>query len=153
MIYFVRNKNNMKSIRHFGIVVEDLEKSLHFYQDLLGLKTKRDMQEEGIFIDAILGLKKVKVHTVKIASDEGDTLVELLEYASHKGKPRDRYEIFDLGASHIAFTVEEIDDEYQRLKERGISFISEPQVSADGKAKVVFCYDPDGVPVELVQEL
>ena len=31
----------MKAIRHFGIVVEDLEKSLHFYQDLLGLKIFR----------------------------------------------------------------------------------------------------------------
>ena len=37
-------------IRHFGIVVGDIEKSLHFYKDLLGFKIQRDMLEEGEFI-------------------------------------------------------------------------------------------------------
>ena len=143
----------MKAIRHFGIVVSDLEKSLHFYRDLLGLKIKRDMLEEGEFIDTILGLQDVRVHTVKMISQSGDTLVELLEYASHEGEKREHYEIFDIGASHVAFTVEDIDQEYQKLQQEGISFTCEPQVSPDGKAKVTFCFDPDGVPVELVQQL
>jgi len=143
----------MKTIRHFGIVASNIEKSLHFYRDLLGLKIQRDMLEEGEFIDAILGLRGAKVRTVKMAAENGDTLVELLEYQSHKGKKREDYEIFDLGASHVAFTVHDVAEEYQKLKEQGISFTCEPQVSPDGKAKVTFCYDPDGVPVELVQEL
>lgn len=143
----------MKAVRHFGIVVQDMEKSLHFYRDLLGLRIKRDMQEEGEFIDTILGLQKVKVHTVKMASDNGDTFVELLEYASHKGEKREHYEIFDLGASHVAFTVENVEQVYAHLKEQGIAFTCPPQVSPDGKAKVTFCFDPDGVPIELVQEL
>lgn len=143
----------MKNIRHFGIVVQDLEKSLRFYRNLLGLEIKRDMQEEGEFIDTILGLKNVRVRTVKMVSQNGESLVELLEYASHKGKKRENDEIFDLGASHVAFTVEDVDQEYKRLRAQGISFTCEPQISPDGKAKVTFCYDPDGVPVELVQEL
>ena len=143
----------MKAIRHFGIVVQNMEKSLHFYRDLLGLQIKRDMQEEGEFIDTILGLQKVKVHTVKMVSDNGDTLVELLEYTSHEGKRRENYEIFDVGASHVAFTVENADAEYERLQEAGVRFNCSPQVSPDGKAKVTFCYDPDGVPIELVEEL
>ena len=143
----------MKAIRHFGIGVSDLEASLHFYRDLLGLEIKRDMVEEGIFIDAILGLQGVKVRTVKMAAANGDTLVELLEYASHQGKKRENYEIFDLGASHVAFTVENVEKEYRKLQEQGVVFTCEPQVSPDGKAKVTFCYDPDGVPIELVQEL
>lgn len=143
----------MKTIRHFGIVVSDLEKSLHFYRDLLGLTIKRDMLEEGEFIDTILGLQDVRVHTVKMISQSGDMLVELLEYASHEGKKREHYEIFDIGASHVAFTVENVDQEYQKLQQEGISFTCEPQVSPDGKAKVTFCFDPDGVPVELVQQL
>lgn len=143
----------MKNIRHFGIVVQDMEKSLHFYRDLLGLEIRRNMLEEGEFIDTILGLRGVKVRTVKMASANGSTLVELLEYATHKGKERENYKIFDFGASHVAFTVEDVDREYERLKENGIRFTCSPQVSPDGKAKVTFCFDPDGVPVELVQEL
>ena len=143
----------MKNMRHFGIVVQDVAESLHFYRDLLGLEIKRDMQEEGEFIDTILGLKNVRVRTVKMISKNGEALLELLEYASHKGKKRENDEIFDLGASHVAFTVEDVDQEYKRLRAQGVSFICEPQISPDGKAKVTFCYDPDGVPVELVQEL
>lgn len=143
----------MKAVRHFGIVVSDIEKSLHFYQNLLGLKIKLDMLEEGEFIDTILGLQNVQVKTVKMESENGDTLVELLEYRSHKGKKRENYQIFDLGASHIAFTVEDVDAAYERLKGSGVSFNCPPQISSDGKAKVTFCFDPDGVPVELVEEL
>ncbi|SRR3989338_7912242 len=143
----------MKAVRHFGIVTNDIEKSLLFYRDLLGLKIRRDVLEGGEFVSTILGLKQVKVRTVKMLAENGDTLVELLEYQSHRGKERENYEIFDLGASHIAFTVKDVGEEYQRLQEKGIRFISSPQVSPDGKAKVAFCLDPNGVPIELVQEL
>jgi len=142
----------MKKIRHFGIVVSDIEKSLHFYRDILGLQTKRDMLEEGDFIDAILGLKGVKVRTVKMVADDGN-LIELLWYQSHKGKKIENKEIFDIGASHPSFTVENLDYEYKRLKENGVKFNCPPQISPKGKVKVVFCYDPDGVPVELVEEI
>ena len=37
----------MKTIRHFGIVVSDIEKSIHFYKDFLGLKIQKDMLEQG----------------------------------------------------------------------------------------------------------
>ena len=142
----------MKNIRHFGIVVTDMEKSLEFYRDMLGFKIKIDALEEGKFIDAILGLKDVKVRTIKMFADDGN-LIELLWYQSHKSKQIENKEIFDIGASHPAFTVENLDEEYKRLKEKGIKFISLPQISPNGKAKVAFCYDPDGVPVELVEEL
>jgi len=143
----------MKNVRHFGIVVTDMEKSLKFYRDLLGLKVKVDAQEEGLFIDAIIGLKNTKVRTVKMFADNGDTLVELLCYVSHKRECRENNEIFNIGASHPAFTVENLEEEYNRLKDKGIKFISLPKISPNGKAKVAFCYDPDGVPVELVEEI
>jgi catechol 2,3-dioxygenase-like lactoylglutathione lyase family enzyme len=143
----------IKTVRHFGIVTKDMGKSLHFYCDLLGLKIKKEMLEKGKFIDTILGLKNVKVRTVKMIAKEGSTLIELLEYRSHKGKQRENYEIFDLGASHLAFTVDNLDKEYKRLKKAGVKFISAPRVSPDGKAKVAFCQDPNYVPVELVEEL
>ncbi len=142
----------MKSIRHFGIVVSDLDKALHFYRDLLGLKIKRDMSERGKFIDSITGLKNVRVRTVKMSADDGN-LIELLWYESHKRKPRENNELPNIGASHPAFMVEDIDYEYKKLKENGIKFNCPPQISPDGKAKVTFCYDPDGTPIELVEIL
>lgn len=142
----------MKSIRHFGIVVNDLEKSLHFYRDLLGLKIQREMMEEGEFIDNISALQKVKVKTIKMSADSG-SLVELLWYKSHPRKPNLKKEICEIGASHLAFTVDNLDYEYKRLKENGVKFNCPPQISPDGKAKVTFCRDPDGTLIELVEEI
>jgi len=143
----------MKAIRHFGIVVSDIEKSLYFYRDLLGLKIKIDALEEGNFINTISGLKNIKVRTVKMLADKGDTLIEFLWYKSHPRKRRKNNDIYNIGASHPAFTVENLDYEYKRLKGKGVKFNSPPQISPNGKAKVAFCHDPDGNPIELVEEL
>ena len=112
----------MRAVRHFGVVTNNMEKSLHFYRDLLGLKIKREMLEEGKFINTILCLENVKVRTVKMTAEEGSTLVELLEYQTKEGKERENYEIFDLGASHVAFTVDNLDEEYERLRKAGVAF-------------------------------
>lgn len=142
----------MKAIRHFGIVVSDIKKSLYFYKDLLGLKVKKDTLEKGEFIDNILGLKNVKVRTIKMSANDSN-LIELLWYKSHSKKRKKGNTICDIGASHPAFTVKNLDYEYKKLKKQGVKFICPPQISPDSKAKVTFCYDPDNVPVELVEEL
>lgn len=143
----------MKTIRHFGIVVSDIEKSLHFYRDILGLKIKIDALEQGKFIDDISDLKNVKVRTIKMSANNGNSLVELLLYKSHPRKPNKAKKICTTGISHIAFTVENIDYEYKKLKERGIKFHCPPQISPNGKAKVAFCRDPEENLIELVEEL
>lgn len=141
----------MKAIRHTGIVVSDLEKALYFYRDILGLKIQREMFETGRYIDKLSNLNSVTVKTIKMAADDGN-LIELLYYESHPRKPTKR-DICDLGCSHIAFTVENLDYEYKRLKRIGIKFNCAPQVSPDGKAKVTFCCDPEGNLIELVEEI
>lgn len=143
----------MKAFRHAGIVVSDVEKALHFYGDLLGLKMQRDMVEEGPFVNGLLGLENAKVRTMKMSADDG-VLLELLHYLSpeHVRKPEEK-EMNAIGASHVAFTVEDMDSLYEILKKEGVRFNAPPAVSADGKAKVAYCYDPDGTPIELVQML
>jgi len=141
----------IKNIRHTGIVVSNLDKALYFYRDILGLRIKREMIESGKYIDNLSGLKEVRVKTIKMSTDNGN-LIELLYYGSHPRKSINR-DICDIGYSHIAFTVENLDYEYKRLKEKGIKFNCTPQISPDGKAKVVFCRDPEGNLIELVEEL
>ncbi len=141
----------IKNIRHAGIVVSNLDKALHFYRDILGLKIRREMIESDKYIDNLSDLKGVKVKTIKMSADDG-SLIELLYYESHPREPIDR-DICDIGYSHIAFTVENLDYEYKRLKEKGIKFNCTPQISPDGKAKVVFCRDPESNLIELVEGL
>ena len=142
----------MKAIRHIGIVVRDLEKMLHFYGDLLGLKVVKDQDELGNYIDIIVGLKNTMIRTVKMEADDG-SLIELLYFQSHPQVDFNEKKLCNLGISHIAFTVKNLDLEYQRLLKAGVEFISSPQKSTDGFAKVVFCKDLESNFIELVEEL
>ncbi len=144
--------NLVKETRHFGIAVNDMERSLRFYRDLLGLEIVKSMDESGQYIDNMLSLKDVKVRTIKLSAKKGPTLVELLEFESHPNDNKHR-KIYHVGASHIAFTVNNLDECYDTLKKAGVKFNASPQKSPDGFAKVTFCEDPDGTPVELVEVL
>lgn len=141
----------IKDIRHTGIVVVNLEASLHFYRDLLGFQIAKQMEESGDYIDNILSLHNIKVTTVKMTSPSGQ-MVELLKYHSHPEEQK-RREICEIGISHIAVTVDNLDTEYIELKDEGIQFNSSPQLSPDGYAKVAFCRAPEGTLVELVEVL
>jgi len=141
----------IKDIRHTGIVVIDLESSLRFYRDLLGFKIAKQMEESGDYIDNILSLRNVMVTTVKMISPSGQ-MIELLKYHSHPAEQRKR-EVCEIGVSHIAFTVDDLDTEHKRLQNDGIQFNSLPQLSPDGYAKVAFCRAPEGTLIELVEVL
>lgn len=140
----------IKDIRHIGIVVSDLVASLRFYK-LLGFKVDKQMIEKGDYIDKISSLSNVKVTTVKMRSVSGQ-LIELLYYHSHK-KISKKCELSDIGITHFAVTVDDIEYAYRELSKVGISFNSQPQLSPDGNAKLTFCQDPDGVFIELVEML
>jgi catechol 2,3-dioxygenase-like lactoylglutathione lyase family enzyme len=141
-----------KEIRHIGIVVSDAEKALHFYRDLLGLKVVNRRDETGEYIDRILGVKKAGVTTVKLAAADG-SIVELVHFSGRRAASRRGKDTYKTGISHIAFTVEDVAEEHKRLSRAGARFISDPQISPDGCAKVVFCRDMDGVLIELVEVL
>ncbi len=141
----------IKNIRHTGIVVIDLEALLYFYCELLGFKIIKQMEESGSYIDNILSLRNVKVTTIKMAVSDNH-MIELLRYRSHPREQNLR-EICDIGVSHIAFTVDNLDSEYNRLKGKGVKFNASPQLSPDGYAKVTFCRAPEGTVIELVEVL
>jgi catechol 2,3-dioxygenase-like lactoylglutathione lyase family enzyme len=141
----------IKEVRHIGIVVNNMKKSLEFYRDLLGLKIVRDMDEHGDHLDNMLSLDNVQVRTVKLSANDNTTLIELLEFQSHNDNGVRNF--YTIGASHVAFTVENIEKLYQDLSKKDIKFNAPPQKSPDGLVKVTFCKDPDGTPIELVQIL
>lgn len=143
----------MIGVRHTGLVVSDMHRSLRFYCGLLALKEAPIADESGPFIETILGIPGVRVKTCKLAgTDGGPTLVELLEFVSHHGHVEGR-KLYTVGPTHAALTVGNLDALHAKLTDAGVTFISPPQLTPDGRAKVAFCHDPDGTPLELVQML
>ena len=138
-------------LRHIGITVTDLEKSLEFYRDILGFQVVRIMDESGAHIDKFSALEGVKVKTVKLKDANGGML-ELLQYHSHP-KEAERKDITHIGCSHFALTVKNLDLLLDRVLEKGYTINSPPQYSPDGKVKLTFCSGPDGTLIEMVEEL
>ena len=139
----------IKEVRHIGIVVNNMENSLKFYQDLLGLKIIKDMDEQGGYINNMLSLDGVQVRTVKLSAGMGNTLIELLDFKSHNDNEIRNF--YTIGASHVALTVNNLEELYKTLSKNNIKFNAPPQKSPDGLVKVTFCNDPDGTPIELVE--
>ena len=146
----------ISSIRHSAFVVKDLETSLKFYCDILGLEIYRRYIEEGEFIDNLTGIKNVKLEWIKLVIPEGG-LIELLQYHSHPDpdipKKISRSSSNRLGCSHIALTVSDLATLYTKLVSNGFSCKSEPLLAPGGKAKILYCHDPDGAILELIEDL
>ncbi|MCX6690700.1 MAG: VOC family protein [Methanoregula sp.] len=143
----------IRTVRHVGIVVKKIDDVLPFYRDLLGMKLVKKTHEPEQFINHLLGISRCQLVTVKLAAEEGETLLELLEFASHPSDHAAAPSLFSPGITHIAFTVKNLDGLYQKLINEGILFLSPPLRSTDGFAKVAFCRDPAGNYLELVEEL
>ena len=144
------------SIRHIGFVVSDIEISLKFYRDILGLDIYRRYIEEGDFIDSLTGIKKVKLEWVKLIIPKGG-LIELLQYHSHPDPDNSgslsRTSSNRLGCSHIALTVNDLSTLHKKIISNGFLCKSEPLIAPGGKAKILYCHDPDGAILELIEDL
>ena len=139
-------------IRHTGLVVADLEGALRFWRDLLGFKVEKQMDESGPHIDAMMGLKDVRVTTVKMTAPEGG-MIELLHFQSHPDSPAWLGQPNSTGFTHIAMTVVNLDMAVKKLDDAGVLFPAPPQYSPDGTVKVIYCKGPEGVLLELVERL
>ncbi len=143
----------MENIRHFGLVVSNLERALVFYKDLLGLCIQGQTDESGDFISKMLSSKNVKLKTVKLSANDNSTRLELLEFTDPKIDSTKKTNLFEPGFTHISLTVKNLDELYTRLKNSNIKFNSQPTISPNGSLKVVFCKDFEGNYLELIEEL
>jgi catechol 2,3-dioxygenase-like lactoylglutathione lyase family enzyme len=142
----------IKEVRHTGVVVRDLEKSVAFYRALGFVEDNRAI-EEGVFIDRVVGLQNTKLEWVKLKAADG-YLLELLQYHSHPARKEiEKQKSNQLGCSHLAFTVDNIELVCAHIKKNGGSLVSQPVLTNDKKVKVAYCHDIEGNLMEIVEVL
>ncbi|MFW6026861.1 MAG: VOC family protein [Candidatus Woesearchaeota archaeon] len=123
----------IKGFDHFTITVSDMERSIEFYRDLLGLEVLGKLvKEKGVFVYLKLG--------------EG--MLEIFEF-DKKGKDYQQKELEDIGIQHLGMTVADVDTVTKKLKKAGVNFLVEPR-SVDG-VRLAFFEDPDGINIEIMQ--
>jgi glyoxylase I family protein len=145
--------NSINVLDHIAVTVSDMDRSLAFYRDLLGLKEVERHRLEGETISKMTGKPDVIMQVVRLAAPETpNILLDLQEYVSPKGK-MSTAKLGDIAHSHFCFGVPDVWGAYRDLKAKGIEFVSEP-VSFDldwGIVHVMFMKDPDGFIIELQQ--
>ena len=137
--------------RHTGIIVNNMADSLKFYKDYLGLKVIQEFTDKSEYINKITGITNGVVHFIKLKMPD-NTVLELLEYPSHKTNPH-KLSILNVGIAHIALRVKSAKKAYDFLKLKNIKVLSKPVLSSEGIAKVFFCIDPNNIRVEIVEML
>jgi len=144
-------------LNHAGITVKDMERSLVFYRDALGLLPVYDeMMPSGRDLDMYCRETGVIMRAVLLA-DEAGNMIELFDLQSPpvRVRPSEHLKYPSTGLVEISFVVEDLEQLERDLKKHGFGFAVAPYFfEAMGvKAKLLIALDPDGVMVEFTQVL
>jgi catechol 2,3-dioxygenase-like lactoylglutathione lyase family enzyme len=137
---------------HAAISTPNLDRLKDFYCDLFGLEeVMRFGWERGTpLCDEVVGLKESEASFVYLRGN--NCFLELFEYQSPVPKPLDPdWRVCDHGVTHICFEVADIEAEFERLREAGMSFQNDEPIDAEGMLRVAYGFDPDGNIVELLE--
>src|SRR5688572_4451292 len=105
----------LRGINHAGITVADLDRSLAFYRDVLGLEVQTVFERSGEDISRIVGYPDARLRIAMLHIPGGSVRIELLQYVHPQGAPG-THETCNPGVGHVCFTVDDIHGWYERLK-------------------------------------
>jgi catechol 2,3-dioxygenase-like lactoylglutathione lyase family enzyme len=139
---------------HVSVTTGDLDRSVRFYAELLGLPLRGRGEIEGPDVSAIVGMPGVRMRWAEVDLGDG-RIVELLEYVSPAGTPLAQTTA-DPGAAHFGFEVDDIDAVHALLVGHGVTVRSAPVTLEDDDpawrgVRVLYALDPDGFTVEFLQ--
>lgn len=124
----------IKKIEHVGVMVKNLENSITFYRDVIGMDHRGTLvHTNGVIRLAFMGF-----------ADSKETEVELIEgYNSNlptEGK-----------VHHLAFTVDRLEPEVDRLRTLNVTFIDQEITTLPNGSRYMFFEGPDGEWIELFE--
>lgn len=136
---------------HVGVCVSDLERSLHFYRDLLGFQVRSEIDVQGEPAATLLRLPDVALRAVYLERD--GMRIELLHYprpgATGGAEPRP---MNARGLTHLSLRVADLADVLATLRAAGVRVLDQTRIDIPAfQAGAVFVCDPDGVLVELIE--
>ncbi|NND66070.1 MAG: VOC family protein [Halioglobus sp.] len=137
------------AIRHIGLCVADIDASSHFYREGLGFEPLMEISEIGAPFDTLIEQPGATLRVQQLRC--GDVTIELLGFkdvavtgAGERGAMNAR------GFTHLTLVVDDVDAVAARIVDLGGNVHPETRVDSDF-GPLVFCTDPDGVRIELMQ--
>jgi catechol 2,3-dioxygenase-like lactoylglutathione lyase family enzyme len=145
----------LQAVHHVGLVVKDLDRSIYFYHDILGLPFANEVTPwfEGPQLEKGVGVPGARLRQTSLFVG-GHSTMELIEYGNRPADNTTHIPNNYLGAAHVCFKVENIEAKKADLESKGVVFYTDVNVVDEGPlAGWRWCYfsDPDGLALELVE--
>jgi catechol 2,3-dioxygenase-like lactoylglutathione lyase family enzyme len=142
----------LKRMDNVGIVVDDLEQAIDFFQEL-GLELEGRAILEGEWAGRVTGLPGQRVEIAMMRTPDGHSRLELSRFltppvvADHRNAP-----VNALGYLRVMFAVDDIDETLGRLHKRGAQLVGEV-VQYQDSYRLCYIRGPEGLLIGLAQEL
>ncbi len=137
---------------HTGITVSNLERSLAFWQNILGFELSHRTHQTGKLASEITGVPGAEI-SLAVLKAPGHK-IELLEYFAPQDRKRVDLRPCDVGSVHVALTVDNLDAVLSTIAASGWSAVGKPQILKTGpnaRKRIVYVRDPDGTTIEFMQ--
>ena len=138
---------------HTSFTVADLDRSVEFLRDRLGLEIVFTREVRDEYFGRIVGLPGCAVRAALLRIPRSDHHVELFEYLSPRGEAHEPRPC-DPGSAHLSLLADDLPGLYHRLRAAGVAFMSEPVQIDNGPNRGgygVYLRDPNGILIELFQ--
>jgi len=139
---------------HTGITVSNLERSLEFWQNVLGFEFSHRAHQTSEMAGEITGVAGAEIKLAVVKAPGGHK-IELLEYLAPADRKKVDVRPCDVGSVHIAFTVDNLDAVLQKIAASGWKAAGKPQTLKSGPnagKRVIYVRDPDGTTIEFMQQ-
>ena len=143
----------MPNLHHTGLTISNLERSLRFWRDAMGMNVLFEQEKAGGYLEAIVAEPGAYVRMAHLAFDGAGPRIELFQYVApsagrHVSRPA------DVGFAHVCVACEDLDERLERLVAAGGTPFSEPieiDTGVNRGGRGVYLRDPDGHVVELFE--
>ena len=152
----------MQGVSHIAIGVSDMDKSLHFYRDLLGLRVTLDTLENVGGLPALFrDPQKGKRRAVYLRWEEGPEASFIVLSAPVGPSSGEAIKLDQVGIHHFAFWVNDLRARVEKLRADGVPILVPPLVSdtvaygekPGGKVLTCLFQDPDGIIVQFDERM
>jgi catechol 2,3-dioxygenase-like lactoylglutathione lyase family enzyme len=138
-------------IHHASFTVSDMDRSVAFYRDVLGMRVTSERDIVDGYLVNIVGYRDLHMRIVFL--EVGGDSLELIQYLSPMGTPVEA-DIYNPGMAHLCFAVDNVHEMHERLAKHGVKTRGEPVPIPHGPNKggfAVYFADPDGFVLEMIQ--
>ena len=138
----------MAELFHIGLTVKNLQRSLSFYRDVVGMTLGEELEARSKEFDTLTNNPGAALKVVHLTA--GAFMLQLLEYTAAGGATLDLHHN-KVGSPHMSFYVQDVEAKYEELLRRGNVKLTSGLVQITPNMRSFYTEDPDGVPVEFLQ--